>query len=206
MTQELDRNSRNSPRVNDHDNNYTNTYEALACKYALLMIQTSIDISSALIVEMPDNLKLCLAYSALVITQYTPDKDITPDIIYDSLKALESKARSHPFLRPNVLTATLIARHRVEKRCWEQAQNTTNRHEIMSPCRHASSATGFPLHQQHTSNVSPTIETHRSNPGETWREDELDDIAALDIETLFPSMEDFFAGGFSLPELEPGSY
>lgn len=191
-----------TPTSQEEHRRHRKKHEALACKYAMLMIRRSINIQTSLVIEMPEYLKLCLAYSTFVITHYQPDPEIAPEMILDSLRALEAKARSIFYFRPNPLTATIIARQNLEKRFWGSTQDRAEDDQATPSCEQDIAHDGSFLHRGQTPAHLRATNSQYMGQNTMWRPHDDVTMASFDLETSFPSIEDFFAGSFTLPDLE----
>ncbi|KAH8885931.1 hypothetical protein GQ53DRAFT_845277 [Thozetella sp. PMI_491] len=163
------------------DNDVSKVYEMKACQYAILMLQTYTELSIPLLMEVSDNLCLCVGYSALVVAHYSLGSEIEPDAVHELLVNLERVSedqRVHNRI-PAIRTAARLSRRKFNSRHGNR-YNTERE------------GGGSPGQEQ------DAIETRTLTEGGLEGLELFSDegLFGTDSYLIFPTLEDFFSSGF----------
>ncbi|KAI1074763.1 hypothetical protein F5B20DRAFT_562293 [Whalleya microplaca] len=180
---------------------------ANACKFAMLVLQTFLEMPPFLMDAVPTCLCLCIGYCGLLLAHYDESHSKIPDQVSLSLVTRLDEWIRHSPGKAWSYKYGALAKHKVESRINGrgragdgqqpsprlQPRNRSNVHEsanILAPTdgpagqRHGSESTDYQTDELIPSAVQP-LETDAALP-------------SFDVSehTVFPSMEDFFGGGF----------
>ncbi|KAI1408688.1 hypothetical protein F5Y13DRAFT_107095 [Hypoxylon sp. FL1857] len=180
---------------------------ANACKYAMLVLQTFLEMPPFLMDAVPTCLCLCIGYCALLLAHYDESQSRVSDkVSLDLITRIDQWIRTSPGKAWSFKYGSL-ARHKVESRINGVSNSTSSRqHSIREQTRDqddTQESTGASVELDGHSPRKLARETTRPHPGDVFPQE----AQQLDSETIFspfdlsdhaifPSMEDFFGGGF----------
>ncbi|KAI1452988.1 hypothetical protein F4805DRAFT_397822 [Annulohypoxylon moriforme] len=196
-----------SRRIKENDGDIL---RANACKYAMIVLQTFLEMPSFLMDAVPTCLCLCIGYCALLLAHHDESQSKVPDqISLDLITRIDQWITTSPGKAWSYKYGTL-AKHKIESRMNGGLTSTVSRQPSMR--RHVEDQndcqdrTSVPVeldgHSTHSTH-KPTHETagYHANEvfGSSVQQLESEPIFPsfdLSDNAIFPSMEDFFGGGF----------
>ncbi|XXG95340.1 hypothetical protein Hte_001601 [Hypoxylon texense] len=173
-----------------------NVLRANVCKYAMLVLQTFLEMPSFLMDAIPTCLCLCIGYCALVLAHYDEShSNVSDQVSLDLITRIDEWIRTSPGKAWSFKYGAL-AKHKIESRISGGQRNRRNQDNVhyrsnvqaaLDGCDPLKSSTEKAGH--HTSEVClPAID--QVEPEATFP------TFGLSENSIFPSMEDFFGGGF----------
>ncbi|KAI1134587.1 hypothetical protein F5Y05DRAFT_406387 [Hypoxylon sp. FL0543] len=197
-------NAPHSRRSNDNDGNIL---RANACKYAMLVLQTFLEMPPFLMDAVPTCVCLCIGYCALLLAHYDESQSqISDQVSLDLITRIDQWIRTSPGKAWSFKYGTL-AKHKVESRINGVSDLASSREPSMRTQAHVQG------NIQERPDISEGLDGHgppevvretaRSQTGDVFPlgSQQLDPETIfphvdLSDHTIFPSMEDFFGGGF----------
>ncbi|KAI2777809.1 hypothetical protein F4815DRAFT_279601 [Daldinia loculata] len=182
-----------------------NTLRINACKYAMLVLQTFLEMPSFLMDAIPTCLCLCIGYCALLLAHYDESQSkVSDQVSRDLIIQIDQWIRTSPGKAWSFKYGTL-AKHKMESRTGGDKGSTSD---------HQTPARTHPRNQEGEQDgiAAPVgVNSHGPNHHETtgYHTGEVCSPEAQQLESesifppfdmsehaIFPRMEDFFGGGF----------
>ncbi|KAI1373174.1 hypothetical protein F4677DRAFT_462543 [Hypoxylon crocopeplum] len=191
-----------SRRAKDKDGNIL---RANACKYAMLVLQTFLEMPSFLMDAIPTCLCLCIGYCALLLAHYDESQSkVSDQVSLDLITRIDQWIRTSPGKAWSFKYGAL-AKNKIESRINGSSSSTSahqpSAREISRGPRDAHDKTNAQIRLDDPH--KPTHEVAEYQAGEefppTAQQIESGAIFPpfdLSEHSVFPSMEDFFGGGF----------
>ncbi|OIW28172.1 hypothetical protein CONLIGDRAFT_634496 [Coniochaeta ligniaria NRRL 30616] len=204
----------NQPLLRHHaDGQPRDQAHSIALRFAVQILETFLEMSTLLRNEIPIYLHMCISYAALVIAQYwrntPPAARASADAVLELLTALEEwAATSHSGSLVTSYSAGL-AKRRVQASVGDDHRHNTqgyvarSGHEAPPPQAEDDAAAGSPLYSAAEGLLGlggggvPVVDAEASRLSSV--NGHVLDMPDLGLELTtpdFPSMEDFFGGGF----------
>jgi hypothetical protein len=179
--------------------------EEIVCKYAILMIETFINLSSALKAEVMDYHHTCIAYSTLAMIHYRDDCKIPTDAVVDLLVSVEVASQECDSTPPSLGIAARLARQKLEDRhtSSEDRDFTEKPGRTVSPGRDRINSdldSGI-----RGSTIIAENDAEKASQSADMTDlndfgDHLEGLQDFDPFSALPTMEDFFVSGFQASE------
>ncbi|KAI0007557.1 hypothetical protein F4779DRAFT_591311 [Xylariaceae sp. FL0662B] len=201
--------SRNERRVKETVSDDGSPLRAKACKFAMLVLQTFLEMPSFLMDATPTCLCLCIGYCGLLLAHYDESESKIPDQISLSLiTQLDEWIRSSPGKAWSNKYGAL-AKHKIESRI-DSRRRTNASHQVIPVTAnprdrnniHGKTDSLASLDDQNDhGHGSENTEYHTDSQIPSAVQSLETDVALPSIDmtsedAIFPSMEDFFGGGF----------
>ncbi|KAI0836525.1 hypothetical protein F5Y06DRAFT_273686 [Hypoxylon sp. FL0890] len=197
----------NPPNSRQTDANEGNVLRANACKYAMLVLQTFLEMPPFLMDAVPTCLCLCIGYCALLLAHYDESQSkISDQVSLDLITRIDQWIRTSPGRAWSFKYGTL-AKCKVESRINGVSKSTSSRQSSMRE------QAQFQDNTQERTDASVELDGHGSHklaretaashtggvfPSGAQQLEPETIFPAFDLSdhAIFPSMEDFFGGGF----------
>ncbi|KAH8906430.1 hypothetical protein BR93DRAFT_751139 [Coniochaeta sp. PMI_546] len=201
----------NQPLLGHHaDGQPRQQAHAIALRFAVQILETFLEMSTLLRNEIPIYLHMCISYSALVIAQYwrdtPPAARASAETVLELLTALEEWCTTCESSALVTAFSASLAKRRVQSSAGDDQRHmhgfaTRSRHDVPPARADNDAAAGSPLYSAAEGllglggiPVADADATRLSSANNHMLD--MPDLG-LDLTTPdFPSMEDFFGGGF----------
>ncbi|KAI1760021.1 hypothetical protein GGR53DRAFT_526626 [Hypoxylon sp. FL1150] len=181
-----------SPRSRPSKSDDGNVLRANVCNYAMLVLQTFLEMPPFLMDAIPTCLCLCIGYCALVLAHYhETQSQVSDQVSLDLITRIDKWISTSPG-KSWSFKYSALAKHIIESRINSGSRNRQNQedthptlddHVPFEPSTPSTETAGY-----HRCEVCPAMEQFGSEA--TFPS------FGLSENSLFPSMEDFFGGGF----------
>ncbi|OTB10615.1 hypothetical protein K445DRAFT_322847 [Daldinia sp. EC12] len=189
------------PRRNKGDDG--STLRMNACKYAMLVLQTFLEMPSFLMDAIPTCLCLCIGYCALLLAHYDESQSkISDQVSRDLILRIDQWIRTSPGKAWSFKYGAL-AKHKMESRTNSDSHSTSNRQSARTPRRDQDQEqdgmdTSIGIDSRSSHHEASGYPTRDICPPEAQQLEPESLFPPFDISenAIFPRMEDFFGGGF----------
>ncbi|XDG06395.1 hypothetical protein ABKA04_006010 [Annulohypoxylon sp. FPYF3050] len=196
--------SRHSRRTRENDGDILRSN---ACRYAMIVLQTFLEMPPFLMDAVPTCLCLCIGYCALLLAHHDESQSkISDQVSLDLICRIDQWIRTSPGKAWSYKYGTL-AKHKIELRMNGSSTSTSSRQPSMrvptedqNDCQ---DRTSVPTEVDGHSTRKPTHETAGYHTNEVFgssvqllESESIFPSFDLSDNAIFPSMEDFFGGGF----------
>lgn len=173
-----------------------NVLRANVCKFAMLILQTFLEMPPFLMDAIPTCLCLCIGYCALVLAHYDEShSNVSDQVSLDLITRIDEWIRTSPGKAWSFKYGAL-AKHKIESRISAGSRNRRDQDNVRDRTNMQAALDGHdPLKSStetaghHTSKVCPPV-IEQVEPEAAFPS------FGLSEDSMFPSMEDFFSGGF----------
>ncbi|KAI8958827.1 hypothetical protein F5Y11DRAFT_362348 [Daldinia sp. FL1419] len=190
------------PRQNNDDGG--STLRVNACKYAMLVLQTFLEMPSFLMDVIPTCLCLCIGYCILLLAHYDESQSkVSDQVSRDLIIQIDQWIQTSPGKAWSFKYGAL-AKHKMESRTNGDSSPTSNSQPSTRPHlrnrdnEQNSMATPVGLDGRSSRHETPGYRTRELCSQETQELEPESLFPPFDISehAIFPRMEDFFGGGF----------
>ncbi|KAI2466299.1 hypothetical protein F4781DRAFT_424182 [Annulohypoxylon bovei var. microspora] len=184
-----------------------NILRANACKYAMIVLQTFLEMPSFLMDAVPTCLCLCIGYCAILLAHHDElQSKISDQISLDLITRIDQWIKTSPGKAWSYKYG-ILAKHKIESRM-NGGSTSTGSHQTLlrahvedqNNCQDRNSA---PVELGGHSTRKPTHETAGYHTNEVFgssveqlESESIFQSFDMSDNAIFPSMEDFFGGGF----------
>lgn len=190
------------PQLRRTTSNDGNVLRASACKYAMIVLQTFLEMPSFLMDAVPTCTCLCIGYCALLLAHYEESQSrVSNQVSIDLITRVDQWIKTSPGKAWSFKYGTL-AKQKIESRINGRSSSTTvPQPSAMRGHPHSRDNVSAPVGPGEHGIHGPAHEATEYHAGEAFSDPqhhESEAMFSLDMSehAIFPSMEDFFGGGF----------